>query len=66
MFLKKWNITPNFFIRHYLKGGFISNNKIISKKYDGPLNLPKKNLTYFLGLIKCYIKLLYLIMSKNS
>ena len=66
MFLKKWKITPNFFIRHYLKGGVISNNKIISKKYDGPLDLPKKNLTYLLGLIKCKIKLFYLITFKNS
>ena len=60
IFLKKWRITPSFFIRHYLNGGIISNNKIISQKYDGPLNLPKKNLTYLIGLIKCKIKLFYL------
>ena len=60
IFLKKWKITPGFFIRHYLNGGIISNNKIISQKYDGPLSLPKKNLTYLIGLIKCKIKLFYL------
>ena len=57
-FLKKWKITPTFFTKHYLRGGVFSNNKIICKSYDGPVNEPVKNFSYFKDLIKCKIKLL--------
>ena len=57
-FLKKWKITPSFFIKHYLRGGEFIENRIISKKYEGPLSLPIKNFSYFVDLIICKIKLL--------
>ena len=57
-FLKKWKITPTFFTKHYLRGGVFSDNKIICKLYDGPVNEPVKNFSYFKDLIKCKIKLL--------
>ena len=57
-FLKKWKITPTFFTKHYLRGGIFSDNKIICKSYDGPINEPVKNFSYLKDLIKCKIKLL--------
>ena len=57
-FLKKWKITPTFFTKHYLRGGIFSDNKIICRSYDGPINEPVKNFSYFKDLIKCKIKLL--------
>ena len=57
-FLKKWKITPTFFTKHYLRGGVFSNNKIICESYNGPINEPVKNFSYFKDLIKCKIKLL--------
>ena len=57
-FLKKWKITPSFFIKHYLRGGKFIKNKIISNKYKGPVDLPIKNFIYFMDLLKCKIKLL--------
>ena len=57
-FLKKWKITPTFFTKHYLRGGIFSDNKIICKSYDGPINEPIKNFSYLKDLIKCKIKLL--------
>ena len=57
-FLKKWKITPTFFTKHYLRGGIFSDNKIICKSYDGPINEPIKNFSYLKDLIKCIIKLL--------
>ena len=64
-FLKKWGFTPTFFVKHYLRGGKFSKNKIISLKYDGPLNSPLKNFTYFLDLFISKIKLLKLIIFKS-
>ena len=43
-FLKKWKITPTFFTKHYLRGGIFSDNKIICKSYDGPINEPRNRL----------------------
>jgi glycosyltransferase involved in cell wall biosynthesis len=57
-FLKKWKITPTFFVKHYLRGGKFHDNKIISQKYFGPICEPIKNLNYYKDLIKCKIKLL--------
>jgi len=64
-FLKKWGFTPTFFVKHYLRGGKFSENKIISLKYDGPLNNPLKNFTYYLDLFISKIKLLKLIIFKS-
>ena len=52
-FLRKWGITTNFFKEHYLKSKTI---------YKSPLGEPNKNVSFFLGLIKCKIKLAYLNM----
>ena len=50
-FLKKWGITTSFFKRYYLKSKSV---------YKGPLKEPKYNLMFFLGLVKCKIKLIYI------
>ena len=34
-------MTVDFFVKHYLRRG---------EKYDGPLNNPKKNFSYFFDL----------------
>ena len=57
-FLKKWKITPTFFTKHYLRGGVFYDNKIICSKYNGPVDEPIKNFSYFKDLIKCKLKLL--------
>ena len=49
-FLKKWGITTSFFKKYYLKSNPI---------YKSPLKEPKKNLLFFLGLLKCKFKLAY-------
>jgi len=49
IFLKKWKITPRFFRKHYLRG---------FTKFSGPLSDPKKNITYFIDLAICKLKLL--------
>ena len=64
-FLKKWGFTPTFFVKHFLRGGKFSKNKIISFKYDGPLNEPVKNFTYFVDLFISKIKFLKLILFKS-
>ena len=50
-FLKKWGITTSFFKKHYLRS---------KTKFKGPLEEPKKNLTYYFDLLKSKIKLLYI------
>ena len=57
-FLKKWKITPTFFTKHYLRGGVFYDNKIICSKYNGPVDEPIKNFSYFKDLIKCKLKLI--------
>ena len=64
-FLKKWGFTPSFFVKHFLRGGKFSENKIISFKYDGPLDEPVKNFTYFIDLFISKIKFLKLILFKS-
>ena len=46
IFLLKWGITINFFKKHYLRS---------LSRFDGKLNEPKKNLIYYIELIKCKI-----------
>ena len=65
IFLKKWKISSNFFVNNYLKGGKFYKNKIISSKYDGPLSNPKKGIIFYIGLLKCKIKLLILNLKEN-
>jgi len=49
-FLLKWGITIKFFKEHYLRS---------DKKFDGFLKDPKRNFSYFFGLMKCKIALLF-------
>ena len=58
-FILKWGISPTFFVKHYLKGGKFKNNKILSSVYNGPLNEPKKNLSYFINIFICKLKSIY-------
>jgi len=55
-FLKKWGITPKFFIKYYLKGSDFKNNKINIKNYDGPLSEPNINIFFLKDLLICYFK----------
>ena len=64
-FIIKWGITPNFFIKHYLKGGYFSSQGIICNEYDGPLKKPRKTINYFFDLLICKIKLIYLKIFKS-
>jgi glycosyltransferase involved in cell wall biosynthesis len=54
-FLKKWGITTSFFKKNYLKSG---------EKFFKELSEPKKNLNYYLSLLKCKIKLILLVFHK--
>lgn len=47
-FLRKWGITPSFFKKHYLQ---------INEEFKGPLTGPKKNLSYYIDLFICKVKL---------
>jgi GT2 family glycosyltransferase len=50
IFLKKWKISIKFFKKHYLKS---------DTKFDGPLDNPKKNIFFYLDLIKVKITYFY-------
>ena len=57
IFLLKWGITTKFFKRYYLRS---------LSKFDGKLNEPKKNLTFYFGLFKCKIYFFFhTILSKK-
>ena len=57
-FLLKWGISIKFFKKHYLKS---------DKIFDGLLSEPQKNMSYYIGLLKCKISYLYhLIFSKKK
>lgn len=60
IFLKKWKITPKFFIKHYLRGGKFKGGKIISQPYNAPVSDPVKNFFYFFDLLICKIKIILL------
>jgi len=53
IFLLKWGISIKFFKKYFLKSG---------EKFNGPLEEPKKNFTYFIDLFVCKAKLLYLYL----
>ena len=52
-FLFKYGFSPRFFRKHYLRG----NISIIP--YIGTLTNPNKNISFYLDLIKCKIKIFY-------
>ena len=62
IFLLKWGVSISFFKRFILRS---------DSKYKGPLNDPKKNVTYFFNFILCkinffYIKYIYNFKNKNN
>ena len=64
-FLRKWGITPSFFVKYYLNGGEFINGKILCKEFDGPLSEPNtKSINYWFDLIKCKISYSYLSITK--
>ncbi len=65
IFLKKWGISINFFLKFYLNGSYFKNNKIITNKYLGPLNEPKKGFFYYINLLICKINLFYINVFKS-
>jgi len=52
IFLKKWRLSIKFFKKYYLRSDTI---------YDGPLDEPKKNINYFIDLIKVKLTYLYIL-----
>jgi len=50
IFLKKWGFKIKFFTKYYLRGCISKDGKIYCKKFDGPLNLPNKNIKYYFDL----------------
>ena len=65
IFLKKWGISIDFFLKYYLNGNYFKNNKIFTNEYLGPLNEPNKNLFFYIDLIICKINLFYLYVFKS-
>ena len=63
-FLIKWGITPTFFVKFYLNGGTFVNDIIKCKKFDGPLDGPVKNISYYFNFFLCKLKLIYLKIFK--
>ena len=59
-FLLKWGITPVFFVKYYLRGGVFEKGIIKCKKFDEPLKEPIRDIFYFINLLICKIKLIYL------
>ena len=51
IFLKKWGFKIKFFTKYYLRGCVSKNGKLHCYKYDGPLNEPDKNFSYFSNLL---------------
>ncbi len=60
IFLQKWGVSIKFFTRFYLNGCKTKNGKIYCNKYYGPLEEPKKNVSYYANLFMCKINLIYL------
>ena len=50
-FLKKWGFTIKFFKKFYMR---------TNTRYKGPLSEPDKNFLFYLNLLGCKIKLIYL------
>jgi glycosyltransferase involved in cell wall biosynthesis len=50
-FLKKWGFTTKFFKRYYLRSNTF---------YTEPLKEPNRNFLYYIDLLKCKIKFLYI------
>ena len=62
IFLKKWGYNINFFENFFLKSGLDKNKNFIFNKYTGPLKEPKKDLNFYVELIKGKFKIFYLYL----
>ena len=62
IFLKKWNISINFFEKFYLKSGIDKNRILNFNEYDGPLKDPDKNINFYYELIKNKLQKIYLTL----
>ena len=62
IFLKKWGITINFFENNYLRAGLNKEKKLNFKPFLGSLDQPNKNVSYYIGLIRCKLLKLYLLI----
>jgi GT2 family glycosyltransferase len=62
IFLKKWGYNINFFEKFFLKSGLDKNKNLIFNEYTGPLKEPKKNLNFYVELIKGKFKIFYLYL----
>jgi hypothetical protein len=60
IFLLKWGMSINFFEKFYLKSGLDKDKKLIFNEYNGPLDMPKKNTTFYFELLKCKLLIFYL------
>ena len=62
IFLKKWGYSINFFEKFYLRSGLDNNKNLIFNEYDSPLKDPKKDLNFYIELIKGKFKIFYLYL----
>jgi len=62
IFLKKWGYNINFFENFFLKSGLDKSKNLIFNEYTGPLKEPKKNLNFYVELIKGKFKIFYLYL----
>ena len=62
IFLKKWGYNINFFENFFLKSGLDKNKDLIFNEYTGPLKEPKKDLNFYVELIKGKFKIFYLYL----
>ena len=62
IFLKKWGYSINFFEKFYLRSGMDNNKNLIFNEYDSSLKDPKKNLNFYIELIKGKFKIFYLYL----
>ena len=62
IFLRKWGYNINFFEKFFLRSGLDKNKNLIFNEYTGPLKEPKKNLNFYVELIKGKFKIFYLYL----
>ena len=62
IFLKKWGYNINFFEKFFLRSGLDKNKNLIFNEYTGPLKEPKKDLNFYVELIKGKFKIFYLYL----
>ncbi|MDC1540943.1 glycosyltransferase [Candidatus Pelagibacter ubique] len=63
IFLKKWGYNINFFENFFLRSGLDKNKNLIFNEYTGPLKEPKKDLNFYVELIKGKFKIFYLYLA---